>query len=199
MPDHHDAHPYGRSVHDVRRRTLREARHRRMRITQLIVFSALIILLVGAVAVAVNLVRSPQPAPPAAATPSAASTCPAAGAVPAPPAEVTVTVLNGTSTRGLAGDVTAELAERGYATGKAGNAQSADAPAAVIYGSGGYLAAASVAAQIDGAVLVPGDAEGAEGAEVTLVIGADWPGLRAPEAATAALAEPVAVPEGCAS
>lgn len=194
MSNHHDAHPYGRSGEDVRRRTLREKRLRRVRITQLITFSLLVILLVGSAAFALMQVRGPAE-PLAAETTAAPEGCPAPGAVPAAPADVQVTVLNGTDTRGLAGTVTEELAARGYVTGTAGNTSDAEGPATVQYGPDGYLAAASVAAQVDGAVLQEADLSGTE---VRLLIGEGWAGLRPADAATAALAEPVTAPEGCA-
>lgn len=195
MSSHRDAHPYGRSGDDLRKRNLREARLRRLRITQLVVFSLLVILLAGAVAYALQQLRTPAE-PPAASPSSAAApaSCPSPGALPAPPGEVTVTVLNGTDRSGLAGQVTEELAGRGYATGEAGNTDQAQAPATVVHGEGGYLAAASVAAQVEGAVVRSGDVPAGQ---VQLLIGEGWPGLRPADAATAALAQPAPAPEGC--
>ncbi|MDO5663424.1 MAG: LytR C-terminal domain-containing protein, partial [Brachybacterium sp.] len=118
-------HPYGRSAEQMRRRTDRERRLRRVRATQLIVFSILVIgLFVAAWYAWTQLREASSPAPSsttAEETTPEGPWCPEEGAVPADPSEVEVSVLNGTSTTGLAGSVSGELVERGFVAGEVGN------------------------------------------------------------------------------
>lgn len=199
MPSSPRAHPYGRSADDVRRRGLRVRRTRRVRITQLVVFSILAIALVGIGAYALDELREPV-AEPGVIEPKTFGegavevACPDPDAVPLPPAEVTVRVLNGTTRSGLAGDVTDALADRGYGVGDPGNTRSASGAALVVYGPEGYLAAQSVRAQLTEVEL---QMDGREGAAVDLLLGEGFEGLEEAEAAGAALEEPVAAPEGC--
>jgi hypothetical protein len=193
MPtSHRDAHPYGRSADDVRRRDQRLRRTRRLRATQLAIFSVLAIVLIGIGVYAVGELREPV-AEPGVISPKSlgpdpvAIQCPEPDALPLPPAEVTVTVLNGTTRSGLAGTISETLGERGYALGEVGNTRSAGAPATIVHGPAGYLAALSVAAQVTTPdvhpVLMLDEAR--EGEAVDLLLGAG------------ALAQPVPVPEGC--
>ncbi|APX32942.1 hypothetical protein BH708_09690 [Brachybacterium sp. P6-10-X1] len=200
MPSsHHDAHPYGRSADEVRRRDQRVRRTRRLRATQLAFFSVLAIILVGIGAYAVGEFREPVAEPGVIApkgddaAPSEL-TCPESGAVPLDPAEVTVTVLNGTSRSGLAGETSEQLGQRGYTVGDPGNTRSASGPATIVYGPSGYLAAQSVLAQLPEATLSMDDREDAT---VSLLLGRGFDGLAEESDATAALEEPVAMPEGC--
>ncbi|MFC5277137.1 LytR C-terminal domain-containing protein [Brachybacterium sacelli] len=68
--------------------------------------------------------------------------------MPLSPAEVTVTVLNGTGRSGLAGETSEQLGERGYTVGDPGNTRESSGPATIVYGPKGYLAAQSVLAQL---------------------------------------------------
>lgn len=190
-------HPYGRSATDVRRRAQRERHIRRQRIASLIVLSLLVITVaVGAAWAWRVLQRPPAPAaePPAAEAPAQPG-CPDPDARPAAPEDVTVQVLNGTNRTGLAGEVTTQLGERGYDTRSAANGDLPTSPALVRHAPEDYLAAMSVAAQLPEAQLQ--ESEEAEGGVVVLVIGEDFPGLASPDAAQAALAKPVPVPERC--
>lgn len=199
MTDPRRTHPYGRSADDVRRRALRQGRTRRVRATQLLVFSVLAVVLIGIGAYAVQELRTPPQDPGqiaektfGVATPEVA--CPEPGAVPAAPDQVSVTVLNGTGRSGLAGSVTEELADRGYATGEAGNTRTASGAAIIVHGPSGYLAAQSVRAQVGEAEL---RLDGREGADVDLLLGDGFGGLVDAGDAETALTAEVAVPEGC--
>lgn len=198
MPER-EVHPYGRSASDVRRRSLRTSRTRRLRITQLVVFAVLMITLVAISAYALQELREPPPEPGVIEqktfrSAGVALACPEPGAVPLPPAEVQVRVLNGTGRSGFAGSVSEELAARGYATGDPGNTTQASGPAIVVHGPEGYLAAQSLLAQVPGAQL---RMDQREGPAVDLLLGDGFPGLATAEAAQQVLDQPVQAPEGC--
>lgn len=197
---HRDAHPYGRSADDVRRRDQRLRRTRRMRAIQLAIFSALTVAVVAIGVYAVGELRQPAQEPGVIAPKTfgaapAELTCPEPGSVPLPPDQVSVTVLNGTTRSGLAGDVSGELAERGFSLGDPGNTSQSSGPATIVHGPEGYLAAQSVRAQLEEAQLRLD--EDREGAAVDLLLGRGYTGLAEEAAAAAALEEPVAMPEGC--
>lgn len=197
---HRDAHPYGRSSDDVRRRDQRLRRTRRLRVTQLTIFSILAVTLIAIGVYAVGELRQPVDQPgviaPKDFRPTAAGiACPEAGALPLAAGEVTVTVLNGTSRGGLAGDVSEQLAERGYTVEEPGNTRQATGPATIVHGPEGYLAAQSVRAQIHGSTLrLDGKIEGNA---VHLLLGDGYTALEEESAAAAALEKPVETPEGC--
>ena len=133
---HRDAHPYGRSADDVRRRDQRLRRTRRMRATQLTIFSILAVVLIGIGVYAVGELGQPASEPGVIAPKSfgpdpVAVTCPDPGAVPLPPAEVAVTVLNGTTRTGLAGKVAESLTDRGFTLEDTGNTRKASGPATI--------------------------------------------------------------------
>jgi LCP family protein required for cell wall assembly len=106
------------------------------------------------------------------AVPSAAkqSPDPAAGAhtVTVPPASVTVDVLNGTGTKGLAKTVADGLHAEGFTVGTVGNESGSVTSSVVRYGPASLEQARTVAAAVPGAVL---QASGALGNAVQLVIG----------------------------
>jgi len=193
------AHPYGRSADDVRRRIQRTRRTRRVRIAQLLVFSVLAIALISVAVHALGKLREPvaEPGVIAEKTFGAAPselTCPEPDAVPLPPEEVTVEVLNGTTRTGLAGEVSGELGERGYEISDIGNTGKASGPATIVHGPEGYLAAESVRVQLSGAEL---RMDQREGTGVDLLLGTGFDGLQEESAAADALEQPVEVPEGC--
>ena len=197
---HRDAHPYGRSSDDVRRRNQRLRRTRRMRAIQLTIFSILAISLIGVGVYAVGQLQEPSAEPgtidPKAFGPAAVGiTCPEPGAVPLPPSEVTVSVLNGTSRSGLAGAVSEDLIARGYAIETTGNTRQATGAALIVHGPDGYLAAQAVKAQVPEGTLKLDQKR--EGTAVDLLIGSEFSGLVEESAAAAALEQPVATPEGC--
>lgn len=199
MDDPRRAHPYGRSADDVRRRAQRTWRTRRLRITQLVVFSLLAVVLIGVGAYAIGELRDPVAEPGViepktfGAAPSELN-CPEPEAVPLEPGEVSVRVLNGTTRSGLAGEASGLLAERGYAIEDVGNTDQASEAVTIVHGPEGYLAAQSVRVQVSGAEL---QMDQREGTGVDLLLGEGYSGLEEEETATAALSEPVEVPEGC--
>ncbi len=170
-----------------------------MRATQLAIFSVLALFLIGIGAYAVSEFREPVAEPGEIVPKSfgenpAELTCPEPGAVPLPPAEVTVTVLNGTSRGGLAGEVTGQFSERGFMVGDAGNTRNATAAATIVHGPSGYLAAQSVHVHVPGATLRMDEREGAE---VSLLLGDEFSGLEKEATAAAGLEKAVEIPEGC--
>jgi hypothetical protein len=201
---HRDAHPYGRSADDVRRRDRRLRRTRRLRATQLAMFSVLAVALIAIGVYAVGELREPATEPgvisPKELGPDpVAVDCPEPDAVPLEPGKVAVTVLNGTTRSGLAGTTAEELGERGYEVGDVGNTSSAGAPVTIVYGPAGYLAAMSLSAQLATSEQEPvlDLAEDREGAGVDLLLGNGYRGLAEADDASAALEEPVPLPEGC--
>lgn len=205
MPtSHRDAHPYGRSADDVRRRDQRLRRTRRLRATQLGMFSVLAVALIGIGVYAVGELQEPS-AEPGVISPKSLGPdpmqvqCPDPEATPLEPGEVTVTVLNGTTRSGLAGTTAEELGERGYEVADVGNTRSAGAPVAIVYGPAGYLAAMSVNAQLASADQEPvlKLSEDREGAAVDLLLGTGYRGLAEESEASATLQEAAPAPEGC--
>ena len=207
-PSRRRAHPYGRSADDVRRRNLRVQRARRSGGIQLAAPCLIAVVSIAGASLLVRLVLAPEApssADPSATAPEqpgaeggkkkAAPQCPPKGAVPLAPDKVQVTVMNGTSERGLAGKVSKKLAKRGYKTGTPGNVKSVDAAYTVVHGPQGYLAAQSVAAQFT-EVTIQMD-ENLEGPGVKLLIGKGNTDLVPAEDAQAHLQDPVPTPEWC--
>jgi len=149
--------------------------------------------------------------------PAPEATAPAPGkqtaAAPAPgpaqqpltvaPGQVTVDVLNGTSTNGLAGKAAASLKAEGFGVGTVGNAPAPVSGTVVRYGPQGAEQARTLAAAVPGSVL---QADPAAGAAVQLVIGPNYssvvpvhlaPAGSAPAAPTASGAS-AAAPEAAA-
>ena len=85
-----------------------------------------------------------------------------------PPQQVTVDVLNGTGTTGLAATAAAALKNAGFAVGTVGNAPAAVPQTVVRYGPAAEAGARTVAVAVPGSVL---QADPAAGATVRLVIG----------------------------
>jgi hypothetical protein len=92
--------------------------------------------------------------------------CPVTAPVgPAKPKAVHLTVLNGTLTGGLAGEVGNDLTARGFHVTSVGNTQQmlpTGTTAVVSYGPGRLLAAQAVAAEIAGAKIVKGTVPGVQ-------------------------------------
>jgi hypothetical protein len=113
---------------------------------------------------------------PAEATPSVSPT-PAAAPTPArkpltvAPDRITVNVVNGTSTTGLAAKAAAALRSRGFGIGTVGNAPAPVDRTVVRYGPGAGEKARTVAAAVRGSVL---KADPAAGAAVQVVVGPNW-------------------------
>ncbi|KUP96241.1 LCP family protein [Thermobifida cellulosilytica] len=92
------------------------------------------------------------------------------------PSQVSVEVLNGTDTSGLAGTVGAALQEKGFVLAGTGNPQGPiPGQTTVYYGPGMEEHANTVAAQLKKAVVAENPALGTT---VQLVISADWDGLK---------------------
>ncbi|MFB9377567.1 LytR C-terminal domain-containing protein [Kineococcus gynurae] len=158
----------------------RLARRRRRRLLrQRIVFAVLVLAVVVAGGIAALVATDRWPNSP---EPSAGPSAPPASCAPVrlpAPAEVSLTVLNGTDRRGLAAAVAGEFGQRGFTVTRVGNAAVAPGPvpAVVQYGPGEIAAAQAVAARIEGAQL----AERPE-AGVVLELGDGYAQLRAEDA-----------------
>jgi LCP family protein required for cell wall assembly len=157
----------------------------------------------------------PQKAAPATQTPATrapATKAPAApagpGTVTVPPAAVTVDVLNGTGTKGLAGTVADQLRAQGFGVGTVGNETGAVTSSVVRYGPAALEKAKTVAAAVPGAVL---QASASIGSAVQLVLGPGFakvvqvqvsppspsPSAAAPVTTAAARTAPVSAPVSC--
>ena len=124
------------------------------------------------------------------------SDCPTelVSAYPAP-ATITVNVFNATTRAGLAKSVAAEMKARTFLIGTVSNDPKKTpiaAPAEVRHGPGGEQAAAVVAAQVSGAVVV---VDGRTDPSVDLAVGDGYTALVAPDVAAATLAPKP--PPGC--
>ena len=112
-----------------------------------------------------------DPAVAAAPAPAAAEqpvTTPAEQPLTAAPAGITVDVLNGTATSGLAATVADQLRAQGFGVGQVGNELGVVNETVVRFGAGADEQARTVAAAVPGAVLQPSDATGGG---IQLVIG----------------------------
>jgi LCP family protein required for cell wall assembly len=114
---------------------------------------------------------APSPAAPSPAAPTPAA---AGQAVGVAPAQVTVDVLNGTSTSGLAATAAEAMRAQGFVVGTVGNAPTAVAQTTVRYGTAAAEQAKTVAAAVPGSVL---QADPAAGATVQLEIGPGYSGV----------------------
>ncbi|MFD2090039.1 LCP family protein [Blastococcus deserti] len=109
----------------------------------------------------------PADVPPADVPPAAAA-APTADALTVPPSSVTVDVLNGTGTTGLAATVADLMRAQGFTVGAVGNETGTANESVVRHGPGALEQARTVAAAVPGSVLEPSDAIGDT---VQLVIG----------------------------
>lgn len=110
-------------------------------------------------------------------TPAAPTVVPTEDA-PAP-AEVDVTVLNGSGVSGAAASAAEELAAAGFPATVGGNAPESSDTTTVLHRSGEEAQAAVLAAQVPGAAVVADDTL-APGAGVQLVLGSDFNGIGQP-------------------
>ncbi|MDK3255632.1 LCP family protein [Blastococcus capsensis] len=136
--------------------------------------------------------RAAQTAAPEAAVVPEAAPEPPPGPEPltAPPAGITVDVLNGTGTTGLAATVADALRGAGFGVGTVGNEPGAVTGSVVRYGAGALEQARTVAAAVPGAVLQPDDSLGTT---VQLVIGPGYTSVVPVEIGVPAAAEQPAV------
>ena len=119
---------------------------------------------------------------------------PADGPAPltVPPGSVTVDVLNGTGTTGLAATVADALRAQGFGVGAVGNEEGTVSQSVVRHGPGVVEQARTVAAAVPGAVLEPSDAIGDT---VQLVIGPGYSTVVPVEVGAPAEAAPAEAPE----
>jgi LCP family protein required for cell wall assembly len=144
--------------------------------------------LVAAEVAAATAAPGPAPEP----EPEQPPTPPATQPLTVAAAAVTVDVLNGTATPGLASTVAEQLRGQGFAVGQVGNETGTVNETVVRHGPGVLEPARTVAAAVPGAVLQPSDAIGDT---VQLVIGPGFTGVvpvPAPAPAAAVVAEPAA-------
>ncbi|WP_239405076.1 LCP family protein [Frankia sp. Cj3] len=133
------------------------------------------------------------PAPNPAETPGAPSTPAPPEPVALPPASVTVDILNGTTTSGLAISTARELTAAGFRVATVGRAGRHTATSLVRYGPAGLAAARTLGIAVPGVEL---RADRSAGRHVTLVIGADFHGIDARAVASAQTAADNPAPGG---
>jgi hypothetical protein len=121
--------------------------------------------------------------------------CPPAGSMPVAANQITVKVFNASTRVGLAGATAASLTERGFIVASAENAAvTYDGKARIIFGVAGVAQAYTLAAHIDGAVLVK---DARADASVDLALGAEFAGLNPTDAIVLDPAVPLVAPPGC--
>ena len=98
--------------------------------------------------------------------------------VPTVDPALSVNVLNGTTTEGLAGTVGDKLTAAGWKVGATANADKSDIPATVVYygDPANQAAALGVAQSLPGATIQQSTAFSDTGADITVVIGANYQG-----------------------
>jgi len=133
------------------------ARRRTRLVRQRIVFALVVLVVLGAgTAGALSYTGRWNPGKPVASAPAPSPSCSVAAPPPLlPPAQVSVSVLNGTTRRGLAGTVAAELRTRGFVVTRTANADTAAGPvtASVRYPVALLAQARTAAARVPGAQL----------------------------------------------
>ncbi|KQR08522.1 LytR C-terminal domain-containing protein [Cellulomonas sp. Leaf334] len=121
--------------------------------------------------------------------------CPPAGALPVATNQISVKVFNATTRVGLAGVTSASLTERGFLVVTTENAAvTYDGTARIIFGVAGVAQAYTLAAHIDGAVLV---LDPRADATLDLALGAKFAELKAPDTVVLDPAVPLVAPPGC--
>jgi len=90
--------------------------------------------------------------------------------------ELSVTVLNGSSSNGVAGSATQVLTDAGWTVGTTGNANSTDQPTTIVYYADASLegAALGITQSIPGAEAVLANDFVDSGADLTVVVGNDY-------------------------
>ncbi|NUU19560.1 LytR C-terminal domain-containing protein [Cellulomonas humilata] len=182
----------------------RQLRRRHMHERQAVIFGVLLAALalagLGAAAVFTGSLHLPVFAREFASEPSPTSTqdpypCPPAGALPVAAAQVTVKVYNATTRVGLAGATAEGLAARGFVIALTENALATyDGTARIIFGTTGVAQAYTLAAHLDGAVLV---LDARADASVDLALGAEFAELKPADTVLLDPAVPLVAPEGC--
>lgn len=182
----------------------RQLRRRHMHERQAVIFGVLLAVLalagLGAAAMFTGSLNLPVFAREFAAEPTPTDTtepgpCPPVGSLPVPASQITVKVFNATPRVGLAGATAASLAERGFVIASTETAAvTYDGVARVIFGVAGVAQAYTLAAHVDGAVLV---LDARADATVDLALGAEFADVAPLETVTLDPAVPLVAPEGC--
>jgi hypothetical protein len=121
--------------------------------------------------------------------------CPPAGALPVATNQINVKVFNATTRVGLAGVTSSALAERGFVIVSTENAPATyDGKARIIFGTAGVAQAYTLAAHIDGAVLV---LDARPDATVDLALGSEFAEVNPVASVTLDPAVPLVAPAGC--
>lgn len=121
--------------------------------------------------------------------------CPPAGALPVAANAISVKVFNATTRVGLAGVTSAGLTERGFIVVSTENAAvTYDGTARIIFGVGGVAQAYTLAAHVDGAVLV---LDPRTDATLDLALGAEFAELKPLDQVVLDPAVPLVAPPGC--
>ena len=171
-------------------------RHTRL-LRQRIVFAVVVLVVLGAgTAGALSYTGRWTPGKPAATAPAPSPSCVVAAPPPLlPPAQVSVSVLNGTTRRGLAGTVAAELRTRGFVVTRTANADTAAGPvtASVRYPVALLAQARTAAARVPDAQL----AEDPALTGVEVVLGDGYAQLLAEDALVAPAPPAPAPAPGC--
>jgi len=182
----------------------RQLRRRHMHERQAVIFGVLLAALalagLGAAAMYTGSLNLPVFTRDFAAAPSPTATqdpypCPPAGALPVAYGQISVRVYNATTRVGLAGATSASLAERGFVIASTENAPATyDGTARIIFGTPGVAQAYTLAAHIDGAVLV---LDPRADATVDLSLGAEYAELNPIDTIALDPAVPLVAPPGC--
>lgn len=121
--------------------------------------------------------------------------CPPDGTLPVPYGSIQVNVLNGTKRAGLATETAGALASRGFVVVSTGNSPgSVTGAARVNFGAAGVGAAYTLAAQVEGAVLV---LDARTDGTVDLAVGTDFTALLDPSTITLDAAVALTGVPGC--
>jgi len=126
----------------------------------------------------------------------AAGPCPPVGAVPVPYDQITVNVYNATTRVRLAAATAEALSERGFHVGTTQNGQPYSGVAQIAFGTAGVAQAYTLAAQLDGAVMLLVAKDPAD-PSVDLSLGSDFAALKAPDTVVLDPAVPFTPPPGC--
>ena len=182
----------------------RQLRRRHMHERQAVIFGVLLAVLalagLGAAAMFTGSLNLPVFARDFAAAPTPTNTaepgpCPPAGAVPVPYGQISVRVFNATARVGLAGATGASLTERGFVVVSEENAQAKyDGTARIIFGLAGVAQAYTLAAHVEGAVLV---LDPREDATLDLALGDQFAELTLLDKVILDPAAPLVGPPGC--
>ena len=182
----------------------RQLRRRHMHERQAVIFGVLLAILalsgLGAAAMFTGSLDLPGFAREFKAAPSPTASqapypCPPAGALPVAYGQITIKVYNATTRVGLAGATAASLAERGFVIASAENAPvTYDGRARIIFGTPGVAQAYTLAAHIDGAVLV---LDARQDTTVDLALGGEFAELNPADTVTLDPGAPLVAPAGC--